>query len=101
PEDEDCLDDLEMVHDDLLVDEITITPAVEGAETNWFKAVLGGLLIGVALIGSGGLAAGLGTPLFGGALFGVNAGQALIFGAGLLLSAFFQPPEANYDERET
>lgn len=70
----------------------------EGGNSMW-KMIVGGLLIGVAFLGTMGAGAGLGAALFGNTL-GITGTQVALLGAGLILSAFTSAPQSDYAERE-
>lgn len=99
PNDETCLEE-EYIDWNLPTEEVHLIPETEGGKGNWFKAIIGGLLIGVALIGTLGMGLAIGSPIFGGALFGISGTTLAVLGAGMALSAFAQTPESSYDERE-
>lgn len=81
-------------------EEIHFVPETVGNKRGGiFKAIIGALLIGAAIFFSGGTLAGLGGAFMGNAL-GITGTQVLMMGAGLVLSAFSQPPKSDYKDRE-
>lgn len=80
--------------------EVHLYTDLSGSGSNSGKGILGAILIGVAIIGTGGLAAGgvgllanVGGAVFGNAL-GITGSFLLNMGASLLLNSLIKPPEA-------
>lgn len=78
-------------------DELHFIPAIGGEGGRAGKAILGTLLIAVAIIGTmgagAGLLGGLGTAAFGNSL-GITGTTLLLSGASMVFAAMARPPEA-------
>ena len=72
-------------------EELHLIPAMDGEGGRTGKAILGTLLIAVAIIGTMGMGAALGTAVFANGL-GITGTTLLLGGASMVMSALVKPP---------
>lgn len=83
--------DEDQVEYNLVGDELHFIPKVDGEGGRTGKAILGGILMVVAIVGTLGMAAPLGAAAFGGSLMGVTGTTLLLGGASMVYAALTMP----------